>query len=241
MAALGGLGDAEYARGRMLSANARLRSCVDLCRQHDFGRLAVANHAQVAHTMLYLAPQEDALNEALGAAEAAARVGHLRAELNARVAAMFALMVLARFETCRDMASEVENSDPTPGRAAVRPGTPASPRACSARRRAAGRSRRAAAAALAAARATTLTFHGPWILGVLALAAGDPDASRQALAEAEAIIAGGCVGHNQLRFYPAAMQLALELGDHDEAERYAAALEEFTRAEPLQGFAAGHA
>ena len=145
-AALGGLGDAEYARGRMLSANARLRSCVDLCRQHDFGRLAVANHAQVAHTMLYLAPQEDALNEALGAAEAAARVGHLRAELNARVAAMFALMVLGRFETCRDMASEVESSDPTPGRAAVRPGTPASPRACSARRRAAGRSRRAAAA-----------------------------------------------------------------------------------------------
>ena len=52
-------------------------------------------------------------------------------------------------------------------------------------------------------------------------------------AEAEAIIAAGCVGHNQLRFYPAAMQLALELSDHDEAERYAAALEEFTRAEPL--------
>ena len=108
-AALGGLGDAEYARGRMLSANARLRSCVDLCRRHHFGRLAVANHAQVAHTMLYLAPQEDALNEALAAAEAAARVGHLRAELNARVAAMFALMVLARFEPCRDMASEVDS------------------------------------------------------------------------------------------------------------------------------------
>ena len=81
MAALGGLGDAEYARGRMLSANARLRSCVDLCRQHDFGRLAVANHAQVAQTTLYLAPQEDALNEVLGAAEAAARAGYLRAEL----------------------------------------------------------------------------------------------------------------------------------------------------------------
>lgn len=49
--------------------------------------------------------------------------------------------------------------------------------------------------------------------------------TRLPLAEAEAIIAGGCVGHNQLRFYPAAIQLALELGDHDEAERYAAALD----------------
>jgi hypothetical protein len=39
------------------------------------------------------------------------------------------------------------------------------------------------------------------------------------LAEAEAIIAAGCVGHNQLQFYPLAMQLALELGDYDEVER----------------------
>ena len=150
-------------------------------------------------------------------------------------------MVLARFETCRDMASEVESLIQRLGarrfyqRTLLHLGHAAL-----------AEGRRAEAVellqrALAAARATTLTFHGPWIPRALALAAGDPHASRQALAEAEAIIAGGCVGHNQLRFYPAAMQLALELGDHDEAERYAAALEEFTRAEPLQGFAAGHA
>ena len=74
-AALGGLGDAEYARGRMMSAHARLRSCVDLCRRHDLRRLEVANHAQLAHTMLYLLPQEDALREALTAAESASKVG----------------------------------------------------------------------------------------------------------------------------------------------------------------------
>jgi tetratricopeptide (TPR) repeat protein len=232
-AALGGLGDAEYARGRMLSANARLRSCVDLCRCHGFGRLAVANHAQVAHTMLYLSPQDDALKEALAAAEAAARVGHLRAELNARLAAMFALMVLARFETCRDIASEVESLIQRLGARRFDQA-----RLLHLGHAALAEGRRAEAVellqrALAAARATTLTFHGPWILGVLALAASDREASRRALAEAEGIIAGGCVGHNQLRFYPAAMQVALELGEHEEAERYAAALEEFTRAEPL--------
>jgi hypothetical protein len=52
------------------------------------------------------------------------------------------------------------------------------------------------------------------------------------LAEAEAIIAAGCVSHNQLRFYPDAMDVSLEL-DLDEVERYAAALEDFTRPEPL--------
>ena len=55
----------------------------------------------------------------------------------------------------------------------------------------------------------------------------------EALAEAEALIAAGCVGHNQLRFYPDAMSVALELGDPDGVERYAAALEDFTKPEPL--------
>ena len=108
-AALGGLGDAEYgARGRMISARARLSSCVDLCRRHDFGRLEVANHAQIAAAMLYISPQEDTLKEALAAAEAASKVGHLRAELNARSIAMGPLANLARFVACCNAANEVE-------------------------------------------------------------------------------------------------------------------------------------
>jgi hypothetical protein len=53
------------------------------------------------------------------------------------------------------------------------------------------------------------------------------------LTEGEALIRAGCVGHNQLRFYPDAMEVALELPDHDEVERYAAALEDYTHLEPL--------
>jgi len=53
------------------------------------------------------------------------------------------------------------------------------------------------------------------------------------LSEAEALIDAGCFGHNQLRFYPDAINVALELGDLDEVERYAQALEDFTKPEPL--------
>jgi hypothetical protein len=67
------------------------------------------------------------------------------------------------------------------------------------------------------------SFHGAHILGVLATALEAAEAKRRALAEAEALIAAGCVSHNQLRFYPDAMNVALELGDLDEVERYAAA------------------
>ena len=83
-AALGGLGDAEYARGRMISAHARLSECVEVSRRHGLGRIEVANAAQVAHTLLYFRPQQEALEAALAAAAAAARVGHRRAEINAR-------------------------------------------------------------------------------------------------------------------------------------------------------------
>jgi len=37
--ALGGLGDAEYVRGRMISAYDRFRQCVELSERHGFGRI----------------------------------------------------------------------------------------------------------------------------------------------------------------------------------------------------------
>jgi hypothetical protein len=53
------------------------------------------------------------------------------------------------------------------------------------------------------------------------------------LREGEAMIARGSVAHNHLRFYPDAMATALQLRDRQAFERYAAALEGFTHAEPL--------
>ena len=81
---------------------------------------------------------------------------------------------------------------------------------------------------------TGITFSGPSILGPLALALSDPSERRQMLgAKRGNHSQPGCVAHNQLRFYPDAIDVALELGEWDEAQRYAAALEDFTRAEPL--------
>jgi hypothetical protein len=106
-AALGGLGDAEYVRGRMISAHARLSECVELARGHGLGRIEVANDAQLAHTMLYFCPQWQALDRALAAAAAAVRVGHKRAELTARIAILFALFMLGDLRACR---AEIDNA-----------------------------------------------------------------------------------------------------------------------------------
>jgi hypothetical protein len=59
--ALGGLGDAEYVRGRMISALDRLRQCVELCERHGFGRIEVANRAMMAFTQWFAGDTRGAL------------------------------------------------------------------------------------------------------------------------------------------------------------------------------------
>ena len=57
-----------------------------------------------------------------------------------------------------------------------------------------------------------MTFGGPIALGILALAAEDEAQCRAALAEAEAILDEGSVGHNYLNFYEDAMEACLQFG-----------------------------
>jgi hypothetical protein len=86
---------------------------------------------------------------------------------------------------------------------------------------------------LQVAHKTGITFEGPRNYGALATALVEPEARRRALAEGQAVINSGCVGHNQPWFYADAIQVMLDLEDWEQAERYASALEDFTRPEPL--------
>jgi tetratricopeptide (TPR) repeat protein len=231
--AFGGLGDADYARGRMISAHRQLERCVELASLHGLGRIKVANRSQMAHAALYFRPVREALGEGLAAASAAAEVGHLRAEINARVANVFALITMVDLNRLRaevglvlDLVQRLgarrflQSSLPYLGKAALLEGN--RPEAV-----------RILRETLEVAHQTGITFSGPAILGPLALALNDLSEQRQMLAQGEALMRKGCVAHNQLRFYPDAIDVALELGDWDEAERYAAALEDFAHGEPL--------
>ena len=51
--ALGGVGDAEYMRGRMISAHEGFRRCIELARQQGLGRIEVANWPMAAITRWY--------------------------------------------------------------------------------------------------------------------------------------------------------------------------------------------
>ncbi len=231
--ALGGIGDAEYMRGRMISAFARFERCVELCREHGLGRVEVANFSMFGSSRLFFRPQHEALRDARAAAEAAARVGHLRAQTIALTVISRALCNLGEGEAAFEQAAATREVVKRlrarrfdhlclmdMGRAALVQG------------------RRAEAAdylrqALAMARETSLSFFGPAIMASLAEAVFEPSKARELLAEGERVLRAGAVAHNHLMFYPVAGKLAAQMGDPDLADHYARALEEAARHEPL--------
>jgi tetratricopeptide (TPR) repeat protein len=231
--AFGGLADAEYARGRMRTANGHFQQCIALAREHGFGRIEVANLCMLALTRCYLGELRDSLEDILGAIEAAARVNHQRAEMigylcghywaletgdlpllneyTERAAILVKRLGARRFETdCLHYRSRGHVMD---GR----------------RAEALDLLREAAAIS----RETGIAYNGPRILGQLALTTDDPDERKRAIEEGESILRSGAVAHNHFWFYRDVMGAALNLEDWNSAESYAQALEDFTRAEPL--------
>jgi tetratricopeptide (TPR) repeat protein len=232
-AALGGLGDAEYARGRMLTAAERFDACVSLCREHGFGRIEVANLPMAAITRIYALKLADAASEAQAAIEASSRVGHKRSLVIARHVAFFCAFVAGDHAAAEEHASHaLDLARQLGSRRFESEGLHFLGRA----RHAQGRQPEALdliREALAISRETGMAFMGPWILADLALVTADPDERRNALAEGERLLAAGSLSHNHLWFYPAAIETSLEYREWSEAERYAQALEAYTRPEPL--------
>jgi tetratricopeptide (TPR) repeat protein len=231
--ALGGLGDAAYARGRMITAYKHFQRCIELARSLGLGRVEVANLAMVDFTRLLLGDLREALNGCRIAAEAAKRVGHQRAEMIARHSYVLCYIEMGELARATEQIGEAAELNRHLG----------ARRFDASRlvylawvRCAEGRSNEAAALAreaLAISRETGFGYMGPSILGTVAMATDNPEERRQALAEGEAALRSGAVAHNHLYFYRSAMAAALDTGDWQSVEHYATALEDFTRPEPL--------
>ena len=76
-------------------------------------------------------------------------------------------------------------------------------------------------------------FSAPKAVGALSRAVEDDGERARLLAEGADMLDRGAVGHNHLWFYRDAIEAMLSAGDAAGALRYVAALEDYTRAEPL--------
>ena len=231
--ALGGLGDAAYAQGRMRTARDNFGKCVDLSRHHGFGRIEVANRSMLGFSRFYLNEITAARDDGVATALQAARVGHLRAQMVAENIGLQACHDLGRYADAsehiahgrwlaqrlgahRFEAQHIEYE----GRILLAQGEPDA---------AAATLRRA----IALGRQVGLQFNGPKMLSALAMATLDAGEREVALAEAEQLLGRGAVGHNHLWFYRDAIE-AMRLGADPQAMRgYAVRLQDYTRLEPL--------
>ena len=191
--ALGGLGDAEYARGRMASAHRHFSRCAELSRASGAGRIEVANLSMVAHTQVYLNDFSDALATSQTAVELAARVGHHRAEIIAHYAACNVFRTTGEFARvkmhaeralilARQLGAKRFEAVSLNDLAMVARAEASSAEAMDLLYR-----------ALAISRETGLSFVGPWILGHLAVTTEDPIERQAALTEGEEILRKGAV------------------------------------------------
>ena len=82
--ALSGLADGAYAQARMLTAYQHFSRCVELAREHGFGRIEAANLHVVGYTRLYRNDIEGGVADAVAGAEIAERVSNTRGQMIAR-------------------------------------------------------------------------------------------------------------------------------------------------------------
>jgi predicted ATPase/class 3 adenylate cyclase len=231
--ALGGLGDAYYQRGRMLTAFDHFRRCVEISRKEGFEAIEAANLHMLGWTRIYQNDIPAAIVDGHAAIALAQRVGDIRAH-------HFGHSVVAHLSLDRDdmeaaaaHAREALTLSQKFGSIFLEAQSLASLAAVAHQNGDAGEALRLAREALALIQSTPMTFIGPRILSVLAGCTSDPEERTTALAKAEAILAAGSVSHNHFWFRRAAMEQALERGEWDEAERQADALNQYTRPEPV--------
>lgn len=231
-AAQGGIGDAEYLRGRMVSAHARYRDCIDLAQRHGCTRIEVANRPMLAWTRWFGSDAADALADARQAIDAARQIGHLRAEMIAQHCAYQSAHARADAEAPAHAERSLALARQLEAPRFIAEGLAFRGEArCADGAVAAGLADLRESVAMA--RASGLAFMGATFLGLLAAASDDATERDAALAEGEALLHDHALAHNHLLFRRSAIDVCLDLGDADAARRHADALDAFTRPEPL--------
>jgi tetratricopeptide (TPR) repeat protein len=231
--ALGGLGDAYYLTGAMHSAKDQYQACIDLCREHGFGRIEVANRNMVGWSRMYLMEFPQGMEDALASIELAAKVSHHRAEvlsleLAGTVEVERGRMAEARtyLERCLEISTRMDAGNFI-----------AQTYMLLARQTAAigqvAEAQSFISKAVNKVREVGMVFIGPAVLSVHAELTDDPAQRLSSLQEAEALLDKGSVSHNYFTFCRVAIEISLREEAWGEVERHALRLQSYTSGQPL--------
>jgi len=231
--ALGGLADAQYAQGRMLTALDYFSRCVELSRKSGFLRIEIPNRLMIGHCLQYSNELARAFQEMQAACDSARKVGLVQAEIFGQESLALLLTMAGRYEEAESAGSRCLSLAQPAG---VRRYESAVRFVLAAARLKQGdriAAKEHLGLALELARQTGMGFLGPAIFGGLAYAAEGAAERKSAFQQGEALLRQPCIGHCHLWFYWLAIDAALMAREWDIAERYAGALEDYVRGEPL--------
>ena len=232
--ALSSVADAEYNRGRFNSAYHYFDQCIELAREHGFGRVLAANLSMRGYISHFRNDVEAKIADYNEAVDLAAKTRDLRSEFMALTGGLFWVEMgdfekgqdwLDRgFAIVRKLGSKLFEAEYRFffAKTALLQG-----RTDQARKHAQD------SVSILREAESGMSYRGPTALGIYALTIDDPDLRHKILQEAEELLAGDCLDHNYLDFYEDAMQVCLQSGEWDEVDRYAQAFEDYTAAEPI--------
>lgn len=231
--ALGGMADAHYAQGRMLSALSHFRRCVEISAERAWIGVETSNRCMVAICLWFGGALGEGIEELQHACADAQRIGVVPVQIFALDTLAILLSEAGRFDETEDACMR--------GLALARPA--GSRRyeslllwnlaAVSLARGERDDALRHLGTALDLARQTGLGSLGPAILGRMARAARSVSERSEALRGGEALLEQPCLAHAHIGFYRDAIEATVAAGEWEQALRYADALEVFVRAEPL--------
>jgi tetratricopeptide (TPR) repeat protein len=230
--AYGGIGDAWYQRGRMLSARDHFAQCVEAARRYGLTEILAANLPMLGITHLYSGDfvlAQRFLEESLLLAQ---QIANLRGELIVQLGAASVLLLQGRIVESRTRA---QRSIDLAVQLGARRFHAEALGALALSYAATGDNSQATALvyeALQISRDTGMTYCGPSLLGVAARASDDPAQGVELLTEGESLLARGCVSHSYFEFYSHAIEVSLKRKRPDEARRYAQAFQSYTQQEP---------
>ncbi len=231
--AASGLADAAFAEGRILTSLARFRQCLAICDAHGLTRVEIPNRVMVGYCRTFLMEFDAGIADMEAARALAVEVGDRHGEMFTLEGEGSLLVFCDRYA---DALPVLERAQVLA--AAIGARRYESTLLAGLAEGALGLGRTAEARdlidrALALSRETGMRFYGPLILGIKARLHDDPRERERCRAEAEALLALGCVAHNPIGYYRHSIEDALARGEWPRVLEHAAALEDYTRAEPL--------
>lgn len=231
--AFGGLGDAEYARGRMRRGREYFMKCVEVAERNDSAVIKCANEHMIPTCGHYFLNLDGMLNECEVALEAAKSKSHLRAQLCCCSVMSVIQFDRGDYEAVLQILDKAEELATALQMERFRPLNltyMAKVLRIEGKR---AKARDLIREALDISRLTGMNYNGPRILAELALLADDADERLSLLKEGTEILKAGCIGSGHLWFHRDAIDAALEIGDPVRAQQHIDALSDYAKDDEL--------